>query len=64
MQGEFDPFWPPPVAERMQMGIEGSELLVVPGAAHVPHLDDPALFNRSVEEFLSVVEGARLDRGP
>lgn len=58
VQGEFDPFWPPPVAERMRKGIEGSELLVVPGAAHVPHLDDPALFNRSVEEFLLAVEGA------
>ena len=56
VQGEFDPFWPPPVAERMQMGIEGSELLVVAGAAHVPHLDDPALFNRSVEGFLVRVE--------
>jgi pimeloyl-ACP methyl ester carboxylesterase len=58
VQGEFDPFWPPPVAERMQRGIEGAELLVVAGAGHVPHLDDPALFNRTVEEFLGRVEGA------
>lgn len=56
VQGEFDPVWPPPVAERVQQGIEGSELLVVPGAAHVPHLDDPALFNGAVEEFLLKVE--------
>ncbi len=55
VQGEFDPFWPPPVAERMQKGIDGSELLVVAGAAHVPHLDDPALFNRVVEQFLSQI---------
>ena len=58
VQGELDPFWPPPVAERMRKGIEGSELLVVAGAGHVPHLDDPALFNRTVEEFLLRVEGA------
>jgi len=58
VQGEFDPFWPPPVGERLQRGIQGSELLVVSGAAHVPHLDDPALFNRKVEEFLSRLEGA------
>ena len=58
VQGEFDPFWPPPVGERLQRGIQGSELLVVSGAAHVPHLDDPALFNRTVEAFLSRLEGA------
>lgn len=57
IQGEYDPFWPPPVAERMQRGIAGSELVVVAGAGHVPHLDDPALFNRTVEEFLLRVEG-------
>ena len=50
--------WPPPVAERMQRGIVGAELVVVAGAGHVPHLDDPALFNRTVEEFLLPVEGA------
>ena len=57
VQGELDPFWPPPVGERLRQGIEGSQLVVVPGAAHVPHLDDPALFNRSVESFLLSVEG-------
>ncbi len=58
IQGEHDPFWPPPVAERLQAGIAGSELLVVRGAGHVPHLDDPELFNRTVESFLLRVEGA------
>jgi len=58
VQGEFDPSWPPPVAERLQRGIAGSELVVVAGAGHVPHLDDPALFGRTVEEFLLRVEGA------
>src|SRR3989304_1298896 len=53
-----EPFGPPPVAERMQRGIAGSELVVVAGAGHVPHLDDAALFNRTVEEFLLRVEGA------
>ena len=57
VQGEFDPFWPPPVAERPQRGIKGSQLPVVPGVAHVPHLDNPTLFNRTVEEFLLAVEG-------
>jgi len=58
VQGEYDPFWPPPVAQRLQSGIAGSELLIVEGAGHVPHLDDPALFNRTVEDFLLRVEGA------
>ncbi len=58
IQGEFDPFWPPAVGERLQQGIAGSELRVVENAGHVPHLDDPALFNRTVEEFLRRVEGA------
>ena len=55
IQGEHDPFWPPAVAERLQRGIAGSELVVVAGAGHVPHLDDPELFNRTVESFLSRV---------
>lgn len=58
IQGEYDPFWPPPVAERLHQGIEGSELLIVAGAAHVPHLEDPALFNSAVERFLARVEDA------
>jgi len=58
VQGEYDPFWPPPVGERMRLGIAGSEMLIVEGAGHVPHLDDPALFNPVVEEFLLRVEGA------
>jgi len=58
VQGELDPFWPPPVAERMQRGIAGSELAVVAGVGHVLHLDDPALFNRTVEDFLLRVENA------
>ena len=58
VQGELDPYWPPPVAERLQRGIAGSELAVVAGAGHVPHLDDPPLFGRTVQEFLLRVEGA------
>ena len=57
VQGELDPFWPPPVAERLQRGVAGSRLLVVAGAGHVPHLDNPDLFNRTVEGFLAEVEG-------
>jgi pimeloyl-ACP methyl ester carboxylesterase len=58
IQGELDPFFPPPVAETMQRGIAGSELVIVPGAGHVPHLEEPALFNRAVEDFLLRLEGA------
>jgi pimeloyl-ACP methyl ester carboxylesterase len=58
IQGEHDPFWGPPVGERFNQGIEGSRLVVVEGAAHVPHLDDPGLFNRTVEEFLLGLESA------
>ena len=57
VQGELDPFWPPPVAERLQRGVAVSRLLVVAGAGHVPHLDNPDLFNRTVEGFLAEVEG-------
>lgn len=56
IQGEYDPFWPPLVAERMQQGIAGSQLIIAPNAEHVPHLDDPDLFNRAVEEFLAGIE--------
>lgn len=58
IQGEDDPHWPPPVAQRLADGIPGAELVVVPGGGHVPHLDEPALFLRAVESFLSRLEGA------
>ena len=58
IQGELDPYFPPSVAETMQRGIAGSELVIVPGTGHVPHLEEPALFNRVVEGFLLRLEGA------
>jgi pimeloyl-ACP methyl ester carboxylesterase len=44
------------VAERLQCGIAGLKLPAVAGTGHVLHLDNPALLNRTVEEFLPRVE--------
>lgn len=58
IQGELDPVFPPALAETMHDGIAGLELVIVPGAAHVPHLDEPGLFNRVVADFLRRLESA------
>ena len=39
--------------------IEGSQLVVIPGAGHLSNLDQPAAFNRAVLEFLASVDQMR-----
>ncbi|MDQ2584022.1 alpha/beta fold hydrolase [Saccharothrix yanglingensis] len=51
--GEEDEFTPVATARRLHGTVPGSALAVVPRAGHLPNLEQPALFNRVVEEFLA-----------
>jgi 3-oxoadipate enol-lactonase len=50
--GAEDPGTPPAAAEAIHREIAGSDLVVVPGVAHMLHVEEPATFNRHVLEFL------------
>ena len=51
--GELDEATPPAQAEDLHAAIVPSELMVIPGVAHLPNLEAPDLFNRRVLEHLS-----------
>ncbi|GGM96323.1 alpha/beta hydrolase [Lentzea pudingi] len=51
--GSEDEFTPVKDAEYMSERVPGSTLVVVDGAAHMPNLERPEVFNRAVEELLA-----------
>jgi pimeloyl-ACP methyl ester carboxylesterase len=51
--GSDDSLMPLPTSEAMHAAIAGSELVVLPDAAHLSNLEDPVRFNATVERFLA-----------
>ncbi|GAA3660570.1 pimeloyl-ACP methyl ester carboxylesterase [Lentzea atacamensis] len=51
--GSDDEFTPVPDAEYMHERVPGSALVVVDGAAHMPNLERPEVFNKAVAELLA-----------
>lgn len=51
--GEKDPFLSLRTGRRFNRSIKGSFLVAIPEAGHVPHLDQPELFNSAVNRFLN-----------
>ncbi len=52
VQGQEDEFATPQQAQDIAQGISGSQLWIVPGCRHQPHLERPAEFNQRMVEFL------------
>jgi 3-oxoadipate enol-lactonase len=50
--GEQDPGAPPEVAKVIHREIAGSELVIIPSAAHIANLEQTAAFNRALVPFL------------
>lgn len=50
--GEHDKLTPPAAAEAMAKAIPGSVMHVIPGAAHMSNLENPAVFNEKLLQFL------------
>jgi pimeloyl-ACP methyl ester carboxylesterase len=50
--GEHDAITPPALSQGMHEAIPGSELVVIPGAGHMPNLEQPAAFNAALARFL------------
>ncbi len=53
--GAADQTTPPSVSQAMHERIKGSELHIVPGAAHLSNLENPEFFNRALLSFLDRV---------
>lgn len=50
--GEHDVTTPPDASRAMHQRIAGSELHIIPGAAHMSNLENPAVFNEKLLAFL------------
>ncbi|QEL14442.1 alpha/beta fold hydrolase [Limnoglobus roseus] len=54
--GEHDPITPPALAKGMAAAIAGSQLEVIPTAAHLPNLETASEFNAIVRSWLERIE--------
>lgn len=50
--GEHDHGTPPEMARQIHENLPGSELLVIPSAAHLSNVEQPEIFNRALVDFL------------
>ena len=51
--GDKDPGTPPAMSEAIRDNAPGSKLVMIPGAAHLANLENPAAFTRAMREFLA-----------
>jgi pimeloyl-ACP methyl ester carboxylesterase len=58
--GENDPIIPASHGERAHEAMPGSRLLVLPGAGHMPHFDDPMGVSGALLEFIEETEPANV----
>jgi 3-oxoadipate enol-lactonase len=50
--GEDDRLTPPAIGRAMQAKIPGAELVIIPTAGHLSNIEQPAVFNQAVLDFL------------
>jgi pimeloyl-ACP methyl ester carboxylesterase len=60
--GDRDSVIPVAHARRGAVALPGSRLVIVPGAGHFPHRDEPGTFVAAVEDFLATTEPATHSR--
>jgi pimeloyl-ACP methyl ester carboxylesterase len=53
--GEHDRVTPPPVGTRLIGEIPGAQLVIIPGAGHLPAIEQPERYNAAVRAFLQRV---------
>jgi 3-oxoadipate enol-lactonase len=51
--GDQDPGTPPAMSEAIRDNAPGSKLVMIPQAAHLSNLENPAAFTRAMQEFLA-----------
>ena len=50
--GEDDPGTPPEMARQIHENLRGSQLVVIPSAAHLSNIEQPEAFNKALTSFL------------
>jgi pimeloyl-ACP methyl ester carboxylesterase len=60
--GERDPIIPVAHGRRAHELIPASRLVVIPGAGHFPHVDDPEAFLDALRHFIATTQPAQLDQ--
>lgn len=58
--GEHDEATPPPMSHELAALLPQAHLAIIPGCAHVPQLQSPALFLDMIGDFLTVTNSARV----
>jgi 3-oxoadipate enol-lactonase len=56
--GEHDEATPPPMSHELAAGLPQAHLEIVPGCAHVPQLQSPAIFLEIISDFLPATSSA------
>jgi 3-oxoadipate enol-lactonase len=51
--GDMDPGTPPAMSETIRDNAPGAKLVMIPQAAHLSNLEQPALFTRAMQEFMA-----------
>ena len=51
--GDKDPGTPPAMAEEIHRSAPGSKLVMIPNAAHLSNLENPAAFTKAMQDFLA-----------
>jgi len=51
--GDQDPGTPPEMAREIHANLPGSELVIIPSAAHLSNLEQPVAFDRALADFLT-----------
>jgi 3-oxoadipate enol-lactonase len=59
IHGDSDPLVPPAEAQAMGAAIPGAQMHLIPGAGHLPNLENPTLVNRLLRDFLTSLETNR-----
>jgi 3-oxoadipate enol-lactonase len=54
--GDQDHGTPPEMARQIHANLRGSELLIIPSAAHLSNVEQPAVFNKAMLDFLAKVK--------
>ena len=57
--GDQDQLTPPKVARAMAAAVSGAELVVLRNAGHLANIEQPVLFNRVLEDFLTALPVSR-----
>ena len=53
MVGDQDHGTPPEMAREIHRNLPGSQLVIIPDASHLSNVEQPALFNRAIVDFLA-----------